>query len=108
MTDTQRRVVAEGIAAMAVTLAEMGATEDEARVKILAMLQQVGPADAEIVREAAACIGQMPQPLNESAEEVERARPIREMLGVTSAEEQLTAALTGREWLEHLAADLGG
>lgn len=36
----------------------------------------------------------------------ERAEPIRQMLGVTSAEDQLVAALQAREWLQRLAGDL--
>jgi hypothetical protein len=48
----------------------------------------------------------MPQPPLESAEETERALPIRKMLGVQSAEDQLAAALLAREWLTRLAEEL--
>ena len=48
----------------------------------------------------------LPQPPLESAEETERARPMREVLGVQSAGDQLTAALKGREWLVPLADEL--
>ena len=106
MGSDQRRVVVDGVAAAAIYYAEMGYPEDVARSWLLARLQQVGATDAEVVRDAAESVARQPQPLEESAEETERARPIREMLGVTSAEDQLSAALTAREWLERLAADL--
>ena len=106
MGSDQRRVVVDGVAAAAIYFAEMGYPEDVARGWLLARLQQVGATDAEVVRDAAESVARQPQPVEESAEETERARPIREMLGVTSAEDRLSAALTAREWLERLAADL--
>jgi hypothetical protein len=45
----------------------------------------------------------MPQPFDETPEEIERARPIREMFGLPTAEDELTAALQAREWLTGLA-----
>jgi hypothetical protein len=104
---SERQKLVEGIGAAAVTLAEMGESEGEARSRLVALLNQVGVTDAEIVRDAAAAIGTFPQPIDETLEEIERARPIRESLGVPSAEYELEAALRAREWLQRLAADLG-
>lgn len=101
-----RRIVVEGLAAMAVTLSEMDASEDEARAQLVTMLQRVGATDVGVVREAAAAISGFPQPLDESAEAIERAEPIRRLLDVPSAAEELQASLRAREWLERLADDL--
>jgi hypothetical protein len=58
--------------------------------------------DVQTIREAwASC--RLPQPIDETAEEVERARPFRELLGVTDAGNELAAALLGREWLTEVA-----
>ena len=82
----QRRAIVEGIGATAVTLAEMGNTEEEARQHIVVYLVEGLRIDAAdlvpVIREAAALIASFPQPLDEPAERLERARPIREMLGV--------------------------
>lgn len=84
-----RGVIVDGLATMAVTMAEMGATEDEARAQLVVMLQRVGATDVGVVREAAAAISGFPQPLDESAEAIERAEPIRQLLGVPSAVQEL-------------------
>jgi hypothetical protein len=59
-----------------------------------------------VIREAAAAIASLPQPLDESAERLERGRQVREMLGISEPVEELAAALRAREWLERLAEDL--
>lgn len=70
------------------------------------MMLGVHETDIELLREAALAIASFPQPIDESADELERALPIRTMLGVQSASDQLAAALQARDWLERLADDL--
>ncbi len=108
MSDEQRRVVIEGLAATAVTLAERDERETTALAYLRDLSEQAGGRTARVFRSAAAAITAMPQPPLESAEETERARPMRQMLGVQSVEDQLTAALRGREWLLRLADELEG
>lgn len=105
MTDEQR-VVIEGLVATAVALAERHEREVTALGYLRDLSAQVGGCTAEVFLEAAAAITRMPQPPLESAEETERALPMRTMLGVQSAEDQLSAALLGREWLMRLADEL--
>jgi hypothetical protein len=103
-TDETRKI-AEGTAALAISLAEQGASEEVWRAAMLRMLEQLGEANAAIVRLAASAVTSLPEPLDETPEEIERARPFRETLGVRSAEEDLAATLRAREWLERLAND---
>jgi hypothetical protein len=98
--------IAEGVAALAFSHAEQGTSEEEARVVILETLMQLGEANASMVRLAASAVTSLPEPLDETPEEIERARPIREMMGVRSAENDLAATLRAREWLERLATEL--
>ncbi len=98
--------MAEGLAATAVALAEREEWEPDALSCLLALSTQVGGGTPRVFRAAAAAITAMPLPPVESAEETERARPLRTMLGVQSVEDQITAALLGREWLLRLADDL--
>ncbi len=108
MSDEQQRVVIEGLAVTAVTLAERDERETTALAYLRDLSEQAGGRTAQVFRLAAAAITDMAQPPLESAEETERARPMREMLGVQSVEDQLTAALRGREWLLWLAEELEG
>ena len=103
MTDKH---VAEGLAALAVTLAEMGTTEERALREILAWMYRLGTPDAETARAAAEAVATMAQPLDAPLDRTEAARQIRQMLGVSSVTDQLTAALQGREWLEEIARAL--
>ena len=96
--------IVEGLAAIASTLAEMGTSDDEALAQLRAWIVRLN-VNAATIRDAATAMSSMPQPLEETAEQTERARPIREMLGVTSAAEELAAALRAREWLEQLAGE---
>lgn len=106
----QWRPIVEGMAAFAVTFAEMGDTEDDARSKLVGYMQmrlRIDQRDAaRILREAAAAIARFPQPPDESAERLEHGRPIREMLGVPEPSDELAASLRAREWVERLAKDL--
>lgn len=106
----QRRGIVEGIGAIAVTLAEMGHAEEDARQQIIGYLvERLRVDDVDLVpvlREAAVAIQTFPQPPDESAERLERGRLIREMLGLPEPAEELAATLRAREWLQRLANDL--
>lgn len=103
----ERRVIVEGLAASAVTLAEMGATEADARNKLLDWLMALRVTDpAAILYDAAVQIGASPQPLGEPADKFDRAQRIRDLLGLKSPAEQLGAMLKAREWVQRLADDL--
>jgi acetyl-CoA carboxylase carboxyltransferase component len=106
VTDDSRRIIVQGLAATAVTIAQMGGTEDDARAQLVGLLRQVGATDADVLIEAAHAMSTFPQPPNESPETIERREPVRQWLGVPSATEELEASLRAREWLQRLAADL--
>ncbi len=100
------RMLADGLAATAVTLAERDERETNALGYLRDLAAQMGHRTSPVFRAAAAAITNMPQPPLESADETERARPMRQVLGVQSAEDKLAAALKGREWLLRLADEL--
>lgn len=103
--DEDHQVIAQGLAAFATTFFEMGDSAVNVRTKLVAYWASLGsPAGA--FRAAATAVGGQPQPVVESAEVTERSRPIRELLGVVSAESQLVASLRARELLDDLAAEL--
>jgi len=102
----ERQAIIEGVAALAVTLAEVGVSERDALRQLVVNLSQVGALDPQLVRDAVEAVGQLPQPVEETTEETERLRPINERFGVPPAEANLLAALQGREWLEKVAAGL--
>lgn len=106
MADQDPMRVVEGLAATAVALAERDEREVTALGYLRDLSRQAGGRTPEVFRAAAATITNMPLPPVESAEETESARPMREMLGVQSVEDQLTAALRGRAWLLQLADEL--
>ncbi len=106
MSDEELRAAVEGLARTAVTLAERDEREANALGYLRDLSDQLGLCTSAVFRAAAAAITEMPQPPLESAEETERARPMRTMLGVPSAEDRLSAALKGREWLLRLADKL--
>ena len=98
----------EGLAATAVALAERDEWEVDALRYLRDMTAQVSGRTPQVFRAAAAAITCMPLPPVESAEETERAAPMRRMLGVQCVEDQLTSALQGREWLLLLAEEIEG
>jgi hypothetical protein len=100
------RKIAEGIAALAVSHAEQGASEEESRTVILKKLTELGQANASMVRLAASAVTSLPEPLDEAPEEIEHARAVRELMGVRGADDDLAAMLCARERLERLATDL--
>lgn len=77
--DVHRGIV-QGVAAIAVTAAEMGATEEEARQQLALWLIRLEVQSSAALREAAAAIALLPQLVDEAAERLERGRPIRELL----------------------------
>ena len=97
------RVIVEGLAAMAESHVMMGAPPDQVRGILLLAMERLGVYDPAFLRAAAEVIRRGPQPIDETPEEIEQARPVREMLGVRSAEDDLSAMLTAREVLESLA-----
>jgi len=108
VSDDQQRIIVDGLAATAVALAERHERESNALGYLRDLAAQVGARRAQVYRQAADAITQMPQPPLESAEETEEALAMRTTLGVQSAEDKLAAALLGREWLTRLAEELEG
>jgi hypothetical protein len=108
MGDEEHRVIVDGLVATALALAERREREATALGYLRDLAEQVGVRTARVFREAADAITRMPQPPLESAEETERALPMRRARGVQSAEDQLAAALLGREWLSRVADELEG
>ena len=108
MSDEQRRILVDGLAATAVALAERHERESNALGYLRDLAEQMGARNAPVYRDAVAAITRMPQPPLESAEETEAALALRATLGVPSAEDKLAAALLGREWLTRLAEELEG
>ncbi len=106
MSDQHHRVLIDGLVATALTLAERHERESTALSYLRDLSEQIGGRTAEVFRQAADAITQMPQPPLETAEETEQALAMRTTLGVQSAEDQLAAALLGREWLTRLADEL--
>ncbi len=104
----ERTIILEGLAALAVGTAEMGGTDSEIALAVSNNMTRLGLGGAEDLRAVVRAIGRLPQPLDQSAEERERRRPIEEMLGLTSAEKQLEAALRARQALESFANELDG
>ena len=95
-----------GLAATAVVLAERDEWESDALRYMREVSDQVGARSPQVFRAAAASIASMPFPPVETAEETERAEPMRRILGVQSVEDRLVAALRAREWLLRLAEEL--
>lgn len=81
----------------------MGATDEELVGAAGRMMLRLGMGTADDIRGVVAAIGRPPQPVDEDASERERRRPIEEMLGVTTPEAQLAAALRARGALEAFA-----
>lgn len=108
MSDDHRRVAVEGVAAVVVTSFEMGETEEQVRRGVLQWMQFTGYVDAAFLLEVAAAIGEQPQPVNWPVEDQERRDQIEQMLGVTSASDQLVALLRARELVTMMAGELSG
>ena len=102
----ERAIIVEGLAAVAVALAEMGATEAEMQEALERTGALRRPRHAAVLGDVVAAISALPQPLDEPADELERAQPLRDLLGLASLAEELAATLHAREWVQHLADDL--
>lgn len=106
MSDADDPGIVEGLAAIAITVAEMGGDDGEVRTQVLSMMARLRVDDpAQVLRAAARAVSQLPTPIEESADDTERQREVRRLLGVTPAEDQLVAALRGRDVLEKLARE---
>jgi hypothetical protein len=101
----QRRVIARGIAVLAVSLGEKGETQQDAGAAIIAYLVYdllIDEADlVSVIRDAAAAVASLPQPVDEPAERLERGRPIRELLGLPEPSTEIVRTLRARELLEN-------
>ena len=101
----ERIVFAEGVAAFAIALVRTGTDEATSRHAILRQMSQSQVFVPGILRAAADAIKSFPQPLDETPEEIERTKPIRDLMGVPSAEQELLHSMAARELLERMAAD---
>lgn len=101
------RIAAEGLSAIAISSFEMDPDSGRARESLLLMWEQLGKPEG-LFKAASEAVSTSPQPAPETAGQTERARYIREMLGVTSAEKALVAMLSARELLEELATEFDG
>jgi hypothetical protein len=101
------RAAADGISAIAIANFEMGTDEGGARNAVLEMWNRLGRPPG-LFCAAVESTTRSPQPLLETAVETDRARRIREMLGLRSSEESLVAMLAARELLEQLASEFEG
>lgn len=106
MDDSKNPMLVEGLALVASTSFEMGKDASEAREEVIAWWESLGRPPGVFLA-AAGVMKDLPQPLNEPADKIERMRSIRESLGVTSAEKSLVSAIQGRELLESLAYEFG-
>jgi len=104
--DENGAITAEGLAAEATTWFEMGGAADVVRSKLVRRWEALGSPGGAFGA-AAEAVSAQPQPIVESVEESERARPMRALVGVTEPEKQLLAALRARELLEDLAREHG-
>lgn len=103
MERDRARIIAEGLAASAVTRLEMMPDDVETVRSQLVEQWRAHGSPTNAFRDAAAAVSTLPQPELEAAETKEKMRPIRQALGVTSAEEQLVAALSALDILNSLA-----
>lgn len=84
----------------------MGYRGADLKAAIRQQLDALGERDPGLVVNAAAAVRSMPQPLDETVADPERAEQIRQMLGLASAHDQLEAMLAAREALEDVAREL--
>lgn len=85
----ERAKILIGLAAVAVTVAEMKHEEQQIVEAVGARMMQFDLVTAQDVRDVAHAVGDLPQPIDEPADVIERREPIREALGVTSATDEL-------------------
>ncbi|MGH8524965.1 MAG: hypothetical protein ACREXY_12365 [Gammaproteobacteria bacterium] len=105
----QREPIVNGVAALAVTIAEMGEDEGVARASIVQQLMRLKLDQRDLVpvlRAAVTAIAQFPQPIDHPPERLARGEHIRRALGLPEPSDELAASLRAREWIERLADDL--
>ena len=106
MADAGDPQISTTLAIVAISVAELAESDDEVQAEVANAMLRLRISDFEapsVLRAAAASISDLPQPLMETAEETERRRPVRQMLGLQSADEQLAAMLRARQLLEQMA-----
>jgi hypothetical protein len=99
-------VISEGLAVFAIALVGLGTDEATCRHAILRHLDHWDLAAPTMLRAAADSIKSFPQPIDERPEEIERAKPVRDLMGVPSAEAELLESIAARELLQRLADEL--
>ncbi|MBM7820114.1 hypothetical protein JOE63_002591 [Cellulosimicrobium cellulans] len=102
----KQQVIADGLSSLAIASLELGESPEAVRAKLLEQWHRLG-APAGAFAAAAVAVGSLPLPPQESAYETEQRRHVRELLGLTSAEDQIAAALAARELLQDLAREVG-
>ncbi|MGI8751007.1 MAG: hypothetical protein ACR2MN_01575 [Acidimicrobiales bacterium] len=103
MEPEEREAIVEGVAALTVTLAEMGLSEVEAQQQLMARLNQLEAFDVQLLMDAAAAIGAGPLLSDERPEETVRHAAINRTLVGPADQDERVAAARGREWLQRLA-----
>ena len=96
----------DGMAAIAQSTAEMGGDRSSIIASVRPYMERFSLTSAGDVREIAAAISRLPQPVDDPAAIRERLGFFEKMLGVTSPEGQLNAALAAREALHSLAVEI--
>lgn len=100
-----RIVAVQGIAAAAVSMAErrdkLGLDEPAILQRLRDQAQISWDPDPNLFRDAAAAVGRMPQPAHLTPNQLDTHR----LVDAAMPDVQLNAMLTGREWLERLAAE---
>lgn len=103
----ERRVIADGLAAIAISSFEMGKASEEVAEIIVGHWEQLGSPPGALSA-AADAVRSAPQPVSETPERLEATRSIRERLGVQPADDQLLAAIAASELLRVLSAERDG
>lgn len=95
----------QALAVMAMSLAAMGGTEADAKAQLAQLMSALGQTGPRVLREAARSLAEPPEPGEESSNDLGRALPPRDLLGLSGADDE-ALSLRCRGWLEHLADDL--
>ncbi len=99
--------IAKVIAGFMVTVAEMTKTKAESKTQTLTYARSlVGVDDPVVLRAAAGAVRHLPAPMEVPVDRLESHDKFAAMLGVTSTEDQLIAAINARSWLLELADEI--
>ncbi|SDD60371.1 hypothetical protein [Auraticoccus monumenti] len=105
--DEPRRTHAvKGLAALAVTTAEMGGDHRVIIAAVAPYTEYFGLTSAQDVRDIAAAVPRPPQPEHDSGGRREDLRFSAQMRRINGSEEHLTAALVAREALHAFASEI--